>query len=193
MSSKLLASVRLIQPKSRTFVNGVHAEVENIDNLTPNSVEVFFGKDYAPGFFAWIAPKRNGRAKVGLAAAKGNPKEYLKRFMLRHPIASQKLRKARILSLSFNPITVSGPISKTYTNGLLAVGDSAGYVKPTTGGGIIFGMSSAKIAANIARAALQRNDFSADFLRKYQERCNKNLGFDINAMVKFRKMFNKNV
>jgi len=191
ISSKLLASAGLLRPKSRMFVNGAHAEVENVDYVMQDSVEVFLGENYAPGFFAWIAPKKDNRAKVGLAVSKGNPREYLRKFMLRHPVASKRLRNAKILSSSFHPIVISGPISKTYTNGFLAVGDSAGHVKPTTGGGIVFGMTCAKVAADVTIEALRRNDFSADFLSNYQKRCRKVFGFDVNAMIRLRKMFNK--
>ncbi|MCK5593171.1 NAD(P)/FAD-dependent oxidoreductase, partial [Candidatus Bathyarchaeota archaeon] len=170
------------------LVKAVQAEVENVQDLETDIVEVFLGRDYALGFYAWLIPKRNGKAKVGLAAKIGNPRELLQRLMLKHPTASKKLRRAKILQISFHSIPLGGPIPKTFSNGFLTVGDAASQVKPTTGGGVIFGMTCAKIAAEVAYEALRKNDFSSDFLSIYQKRCNKKLGFDIKFMLRIRRM-----
>ncbi|GAI10492.1 unnamed protein product, partial [marine sediment metagenome] len=41
------------------------------------------------------------------------------------------------------------------------VGDAAGQVKPTTGGGIYYGLLCADIAANNLHRALENDDLSA--------------------------------
>jgi len=174
----------------RMVVNGVHAEVENVRDIEPDMVEVFLGNDYAPGFYAWLIPKRDGNAKVGLAAKTGNPKKLLQRLMAKHPAASKKLSNARILQSAFHPITLGGPIPKPYSNGFLAVGDAASQVKPTTGGGVVFGLTCAKTAAEVAFESLRRNDFSSEFLSAYQRRCEDVLGFDVKIMLGIRRMLN---
>ncbi|MDH7477464.1 MAG: NAD(P)/FAD-dependent oxidoreductase [Candidatus Bathyarchaeota archaeon] len=189
ISSKILRQANLLPFNRCMLVNGVHAEVENVKNVKQDSVEVFLGNDYAPGFYAWLIPKGD-KAKIGLATKCGNSKEFLQRFMLKHPIASKKLRKAKILQMTFHPIPLGGPIPKTYSNGLLVVGDAASQVKPTTGGGLIFGLSCARIAAEVAYEALQRNDFSSKFLSVYQKCYQENFGFDVKFMLKVRKMLN---
>jgi flavin-dependent dehydrogenase len=110
--------------------------------------------------------------------------------MMKHPTISPRLRKARILSKIFHPITLGGPASKTYANGFLAVGDAASQVKPTTGGGVVFGMTCSKVAAQVAREALRRNDVSEGFLVAYQNECRRLLGFDARFMLKVRRMLN---
>jgi len=191
ISSRILRRAGLQPPNSNMFVNAVQAEVENVKDVEPDMVEVFLGKDYAPDLYAWLTPKHDGKAKVGLAAQKGNPKEFLQRLMCKHPAASKKLHTARILRTAFHPITLGGPVPKTYSNGFLAVGDVASQVKPTTGGGVILGMNCAKIAAEVAGEALHANDLSSNFLSKYQRRCEKILGFDMKAMLRVRRMLNK--
>jgi digeranylgeranylglycerophospholipid reductase len=172
------------------IVNGVQAEVENVKDAEPGMVEVFLGKEYAPGFYAWFIPKNDGKAKVGLAAKTGDSRELLRRFMLKHPIASKKLRNGKVLRVAFHPITLGGPITKTYSNGFLAVGDVASQVKPTTGGGVVFGMTCARVAAEVAYEALSKNDFSSEFLSAYQRRCKEISSFDVKFMLKARKMLN---
>jgi digeranylgeranylglycerophospholipid reductase len=190
ISSRILKQTSLSPLNRRMLVNGVHAEIENVKDVEQDTVEVFLSNDYAPGFYAWLIPKGEGKAKVGLAAKSGNPKELLQRFMLKHPIASKKLREAKILQTTFHPISLGGPIPKTYSDGFLAVGDVASQVKPTTGGGLIFGLSCARVAAEVIHEALCRNDFSSKFLIAYQRRCEEILGFNVKFMVTVRKMLN---
>jgi digeranylgeranylglycerophospholipid reductase len=190
VSSRILRLAGLSALNRHMLVNGVQAEVDNVKDTEPDMVEVFLGRDYAVGFYAWLIPIGDGKAKVGLAARTGNPKELLSRLMFKHTAASKKLRTAKIVQMGFHPLTLGGPITRTYSNGFLAVGDVASQVKPTTGGGVILGMTCAKAAAEIAYEALSKNDFSSEFLGAYQRRCKAILGFDVKAMTAIRKMLN---
>jgi geranylgeranyl reductase family protein len=174
-------------PRPQNLLKGVEAEVENVKDAESDTVDVYLGNSYAPGFYAWLIPKKDGRAKVGLAARTGNPKELLPKLMLKHPAASKKLRSARILRAMYHSITLGGPTAQSYSNGFMAVGDAASQVKPTTGGGVIFGMTCAQIAAEVASEALDRSDFSKEVLAKYQNRCRELLGFDMRIMLRMRK------
>jgi len=185
ISSRILNEAGL--PRPQKFVKGVEAEVQNVKDAEPDAVDVYLGKNYAPGFYAWLIPKKDGKAKVGLAARTGNPKELLQKLMLKHPAASKKLQSARILKATFHPITLGGPTAQAYSNGFLAVGDAASQVKPTTGGGVIFGMTCAQIAAEVASEALGKNDLSKEFLCNYQNRCREIFGFDMKIMLRMRK------
>ncbi len=187
LSSRISEAAGLPGFDRSKIVSGVEAEVENVENVKKNMVEVFLGNNYAPGFYAWLIPKEDGRAKVGLASKTGKTKELLENLMLRHPIASTRLANAKITRIAFHPLTLAGPLSKTFSNGFLAVGDAASQVKPTTGGGVVFGMICAWIAAQVAYRGLLKNDLSSDFLCTYQKRCKKVFGFDVRFMLKMRK------
>jgi flavin-dependent dehydrogenase len=187
ISSRLLKETGLVGLNRRRAVYAVEAELENVKNLPRDAVEVFLGNEYAPGFYAWIIPRRDGTAKVGLAAKKGIPKELLQKLMLKHPVASKKLAQARILKIAYHPITLGGPIPKSYADGFIAVGDVASQVKPTTGGGVIFGLACAQIAAETTSEAIRKNDASSVILQQYQKRCNERLGFDFKVMLRMRQ------
>jgi digeranylgeranylglycerophospholipid reductase len=190
ISSRLLKQAGLTAFKPQGLVYAVEAEVENVKNVELNAVEVYFGKSYAPGFYGWLIPKPNGTAKVGLATNKGNPHEFLHSLMHKHPIASKQLFDAKITKIDYHAITLGGPIERTYANGFLAIGDCASQVKPTTGGGVIFGLTCAKIAAQTANEALQKGDFSSSFLEIYQKRCSELLHFDFSIMGRLRRFLN---
>jgi geranylgeranyl reductase family protein len=188
ISSALLRQAGLSPLDCSRLVKGVEAEVEGVKNVESDMVEVFLGRGFAPGFFAWLMPLSDGKAKVGLAAKTGNPRQLLRDFMFKHSNTSGKLRNARILRTAFHPITLGGPIPKTYGNGFLAVGDAASHVKPTTGGGVVWGLSCSWIAAEVIVESLRRGDFSSVFLSEYQKRCDRFMGFDTQVMVQMRKM-----
>jgi digeranylgeranylglycerophospholipid reductase len=190
ISSRLLRQTGLQAMKPDSIVYGVEAKVENVSDVEEHAVEVYVGEDYAPGFYGWVVPLLDGSAKVGLGTQKGNPKEYLERLMRRHPVASQQLRNAKVTQMAFHAITLGGPIPNAYGNGFLAVGDCASQVKPTTGGGVVFGLTCAQIAADVASQALKKSDVSAERLQPYQKRITEQIGFDVRVMLKARKVIN---
>ena len=187
ISSRLLRQTGLTALKPKGLVYAVEAEVDKVQDVERDAVEVYFGKDYAPGFYGWVIPRLDGTAKVGLATNTGDPREYLKRLMFKHPVASRQLGKAKITKANYHAITLGGPIDRAYANGFLAVGDCASQVKPTTGGGVIFGLTCAKTAAEVASEALKQGDVSAAFLQTYQKRCNDLLSFDFSVMLRLRR------
>ena len=186
ISSRILRQADL-QP-NYNLVKAVQAEVDNPQHLKPDTVEIFLGKDYAPGFYAWLMPLKDDTAKVGLATRNGNPLNLLHKLMSEHATASQKLSSATVSTTTFHCIPLGGPIPQTFTDGFLAVGDVASQVKPTTGGGVIFGMTCAKIAAQVIHESLTKTDFSSNFLRKYQRKCTQTLGSEIRVMLLMRKI-----
>jgi geranylgeranyl reductase family protein len=187
ISSRILQQTNLPILNRGGLVHAVQSEVENVKDVDLDAVEVFLGKNYAPGFYAWLIPRRDGTAKVGLAAKTGNPAEFLQRLIHKHPVASKQLANAKITRVAYHPITLGGPIAKTYSDGFIAVGDAASQVKPTTGGGVILGLTCARIAAETAAEALRRNDATSSYLSLYQKRCNETLGFDVKVMLRIRK------
>jgi len=189
-SSAILKKTGLDGLKGSMIVRGIQAEVDGLKNVDEDMVEVYLGNNVAPEFFAWIIPRKDGTAKVGLATSTGNPSQYLQRFMKKHPVASQKLKKCITTNITLHPIPLAGPIPKTYSNGFLVVGDAASQVKPTTGGGVIFGLTCAKVAGEVAYNALKKSDFSDNFLSQYQSRWKKLVGFDFAAMLRIRRMLN---
>lgn len=186
--SRLLRQAGLPTLDRSMLLNGIEAEVVDVKDVEEDVVEVFLGREYAPCFFAWLIPKRGEKAKIGLAAKAGNPKELLQKLMTKHVAASKKLCTARILQTALHPVTLGGPIAKTCSNGFLAVGDVASHVKPTTGGGVIWGLTCAATASEVICEALEKADFSSDFLVTYEKRCKALLGFDAEVMRRLRKM-----
>lgn len=190
VASVFLKQVGLRQFDRRYAVGAVQGEVEHVDGVVNDLVEVYLGQRLAPGLFAWVIPRRNGSAKIGLATKIGNAREHLRYFLQTHPTAKKKLSFSKVTNLSYHLIPLGGPVPRTYGNGFLTVGDAASQVKPTTGGGVIMGLTCARIAGETARQAIGQNDFSQGFLARYQSAWKKEINFDMTVMKQVRAMLN---
>ena len=174
----------------RKFVNSAQVHVEHILDVDPDFVELYFGQQFAPGFFGWIIPRRDGSAKVGLAAAaRSNIRLCFEKFLKKHPVVSLKLRTAKYVSTPcFHPIPVSGAREQTYSDAFLSVGDAASQVKPTTGGGIVFGLACGKMAGQTAAKAILSGNTSSSYLKNYEDSWRRLLGFDLKVMSLLRRL-----
>jgi len=153
----------------------------------PDKVEVHLGKGAAPGFFAWVIPSRNGAARVGLSCREG-AYEQLKKFLRSDPLRPRL--QGGFLDLVVGGLPL-GPPKSVVTEGLIAVGDAAGQVKPTSGGGIYPGLICAKIAGEVAASAAQEGDASAFRLQEYEKRWRKVLGRELSLGMRVHEMVAK--
>ncbi len=158
-------------PEPKEFLKGIGAEVSNV-SIDPNFVEIFVGKNIAPGFFAWIIPtNKNGtEARIGLCIdsnALYPPMFYFKKF-LKNKNTQTFLKDAKI-TRNIGGVIPLGALKKTFTDNVLLVGDAAAQVKPTSGGGLYPGLLSANHCANIVACSLEKNNFSSNFLKKYHK------------------------
>ncbi|MCL0057614.1 NAD(P)/FAD-dependent oxidoreductase, partial [Dehalococcoidales bacterium] len=175
---------RLGLGKVSDFVIGAQAEVKTI---RVNEVEVYFGQEIAPGFFAWLVPTSPQTARVGLLSRR-SPDLYLKKLM------SLLLAQGKIVSteveLSYGGIQLKS-LAKTYGERLIVVGGAAGQVKPTTGGGIYYGLLCADIAANKLHQALESDDLSARSLASYEREWKQKLGRELRIGYWARKLYER--
>jgi flavin-dependent dehydrogenase len=73
----------------------------------------------------------------------------------------------------------------------LIVGDAAGQVKPTSGGGIYPGTLCAKIAGTVAAEAAAQGNTSKDALMEYDTRWRSEIGRELETGLRIREGFNK--
>lgn len=191
VASRILKNAELNPLNSKMLVKAVSAEIDNVKDVENDRVEVYLGNRIASGFYAWLIPKKDGTARIGLATNHGNPKQYLEQFIYNHKVSKAKFRRCKVLRLAYHAIPLGGPISRTYAHGFLAVGDVASQVKPTTGGGVITGLACARIAGEVAGQAANEGSCSADFLKQYEVKWARELGFDMKAMLFGRKLLNR--
>jgi len=151
----------------------------------PGDVELHFGQDVAPGGFAWAVPVlRPGGAcvRVGVMASRdvrGCYQRMVARISDRWGVAGgDRAPRVKILPL--------GAVGRTYGDRLLAIGDAAGLVKPTTGGGIHYSILSASLAADVAVDALAANTLNAGTLAAYERAWRAELADEFEAQQELR-------
>lgn len=156
----------------KRFLIGAQAEIEARDI---DEFEVYFGQGIAPGAFAWLVPISPNKAYVGLLAT-SQAKLYLQTFL------NCLFRRGRITSTDVGigqRAVPMGILARSYGDRLLVIGDAAGQVKPTTGGGIWFGHLGARIGAEVLGEALDSDNLTAGHLSRYQKRWKAKMGREL--------------
>ncbi|QQG49421.1 MAG: NAD(P)/FAD-dependent oxidoreductase [archaeon] len=155
-------------------------EIEG-DWVRERVVEVYPDASKYPGFFAWVIPFGNHRAKVGAAGRGVNPFKALDAFLSSRP--------SKILRRVSAPIYVGGPISSFVTRRRIFVGESAGQVKPTTAGGIMTSVAGAVAAARWCAESIKTDRPSA--LANYQREWDSRFLKEMRTMRRLRGLFER--
>ena len=153
----------------------LHTAQRELPTKHLGDVEMHFGREVAPDGFAWAVPiVREGGAyvRVGVMTSR-DPLGCYHRMLAR--IAEswgvedlQPPPRQKLLPL--------GAIDRTYADRALVIGDAAGLVKPTTGGGIHYSVWSAALAADVAVDALAADRLDAAALASYERQWRDRLG-----------------
>lgn len=171
------------------YAVGYQYEMVGVEH-DPDYVDMYLGEDIAPGTYAWIIPKGIDVANVGTGVrtpymVRGKSvREYQRNFVLKHPLASKKLRKAKPTAVKAGNIPVGGPSRVTSNERVMVVGDAGGHTIPTVGGGVPPAMIVGRIAGEIA-AAHQYDDVA---LMDFDKEWNRQIGKVLSNSLRLRKM-----
>jgi digeranylgeranylglycerophospholipid reductase len=137
--------------------------------IDPACCYYYIGQEVAPGGYAWVFPKGEGKANVGLGVqadlATDSALNYLNRFIESQP----HLAEGSPVTLVIGGVLVGPPLPQLVTSGLMLVGDAARQVDPLTGGGIANAMMAGRLAAEVAAQAIADGDTSVEALALYEE------------------------
>lgn len=156
-------------------------------------VEVHFGHAIASSGFAWAVPVRRGAAsfaRIGLMSDTNAGRQFEAfvsrvgaRLGIGTPGQGRMEPRQKMLPLA--------PIPATYADRIVAVGDAAGLVKATTGGGIYYSLVSASLAADVLADGLRRDGLDAPKLEPYQDAWRRRLGPELDAQLSLRLLANR--
>ncbi len=145
----------------------------NVEAQDSRMVDLFFDRHAYSGLFAWLCPNAKDILEVGIGidSRHGNAKRAFDHFM--------KTGEVKDIVGGGRPISEGASIIPMMLRkrivdekrGVILVGDAAGQVKPTTGGGIIFGGNAAIMAADAVKRYFEGTgrlaDYAAAFNKKY--------------------------
>ncbi|WP_409199343.1 NAD(P)/FAD-dependent oxidoreductase [Methanobrevibacter sp. DSM 116169] len=171
--------------KAKDMESGIQFEMCGVEFERENIIEFYFGS-CAPGGYAWIFPKGDDIANVGLAViAPETDKtayEHLEEFVANCPAT----QNAQAVELNVGGDPVGGIVKEIYGDNILVCGDAAGQVNPLTGGGIISGMNGGMHAGKVAAQAVKSGDCSKKSLKEYETIVQKEIGKDIDKYLKVK-------
>ena len=139
-------------------------------DVDPSCCDYYLGEELAPGGYAWVFPKGDHRANVGLGVqadlAHGPALDYLHRFIERY----RELEQGSPVTLIAGNVPVGVAMGALVSDGLILAGDAARQADPLTGGGIANAMIAGRLAAEICAQAVEQGDTSATALQEYERR-----------------------
>lgn len=147
------------------------AEYDDVIMDDIHRVELFFNSRIASRFFGWTVPYTQSKMEVGIGISDRSKKnsvaafnEFINTDRMKTMLygAEKKAGYASMIPLSYRKKTVIGNV--------LLVGDAAGQVKATTGGGIIFGASCAAIAAEVITEHIRRGTPLREYEKRWRKR-----------------------
>ena len=144
------------------FLGGAQVELPSGPGGTTS---IFFGRGVAPGAFAWSVPA-GSRMRVGLLT-RGEPRALLRRFL--EARGGEPGPAVGDIPVAARPVA-QGLVDRTTADRVLSVGEAAGQIKTTTGGGISYGLLCADLAAETILACFRRSSFGAADLAGYERR-----------------------
>jgi digeranylgeranylglycerophospholipid reductase len=166
-----------------TFLQSAQLE---LPARTPGDVEIYFGSEIAPKGFAWAVPVRRPSgtfARIGVMA-EGDATLYFSRMLAR--VRERWGVETSDLAAPRRRMLPLGSVCRSYAERVLAVGDAAGLVKPTTGGGIYYSVVSGELAADVLGGCLEKDELGAVALREYERRWRSRFQSEFKAQLALR-------
>ncbi|VVB91926.1 Digeranylgeranylglycerophospholipid reductase [uncultured archaeon] len=177
-------------PRCEKFLSGVQFEAPYAAS-DPGFVEIFTGNNFAPGFFAWAVPFGD-MARIGLAKNPDSlPAQHYLEKLLEHPVVASRYRGSRTeYVVGGIPL---GPPDRTVKDNVMLVGDAAGQVKPTSGGGVYMGAVCAKIAGEMAARAARKETRLEEYEKRWRNAVGRELAIGMRIHRSLGKLSDKNL
>jgi digeranylgeranylglycerophospholipid reductase len=126
-------------------------------DVPADRVRFWVGNQVAPGGYAWVFPKGQGRANVGLGiegarAEKTKPIQYLNRFVEKY------FPHARIIETMVGGTPALGDNHPMAKGNVLLAGDAARLTDSLSGAGIAVAMASGDLAGRLGAEYLKSGD-----------------------------------
>ncbi|MEK6902164.1 MAG: NAD(P)/FAD-dependent oxidoreductase, partial [archaeon] len=140
-------------------------QYELLDIPQEGYLDFYLWPRLAPEGYLWMIPKNDGRANVGLVTHDiPKAKIFLDQFV--KEMGWETKTKVKTFG---GPIPSSGPVKNTYNDGILLIGDAAGFTSPLFEGGTQLGLISGRMAAEVAANAVTQNKTDKASLSVYEK------------------------
>ncbi|MEE9167029.1 MAG: geranylgeranyl reductase family protein [Candidatus Neomarinimicrobiota bacterium] len=159
-----------------------------------DQIELHYLREVVPGYF-WIFPLEDDYANVGI----GMLHAYIRRRQINLKVALNNAIHSSAFEHRFKgseqvgtPVGWNLPVGsmhrKIFGAGFMLLGDAAGLIDPFTGEGIGNAMYSARVAVETAAEACRADDFSENFLSRYDHRLWDAIGGELRLSTKLQQL-----
>lgn len=146
-------------------------------HLHGGKVEMHFNRQ-AAGTYAWVIPAGEGMSHIGLGAdprrrdvdLRGNLREFAEKV------------GAELGPVTGGFVPSAGPVKRTVKGNVMLVGDAAGHVMASNGGGVPIAMAAGRAAGQVAADVVR----GRGELRDYERRWRAELGDVLATAARFR-------
>ncbi len=174
---------------------GVRGYFEDVGGLH-DLIEFHYPAEFfMPAGYIWLFPMSKTKANVGVFITESGleksgmtSEEIFWWWRDNFKLGKERLGNARLVGKIKGWRLPSGKHQPIYKAGCLAVGDAANMIEPLYGGGIPHAMAAGVCAAKAAREAIDANDFSEEFLKRYSDYVDESLGGGYKAQELLRKV-----
>ena len=117
-------------------------------NFNPNIMKMWYDKPYAPFGYAWLFPKNEKLANIGLGVPGGQKLDLS--YLLDRYIENEVKEKFKVLHTFHSCVPASKPLEPLTKDNIIFVGDAARFVNPIFENGINNAVFSGSVAGVIA-------------------------------------------
>ncbi|MBD3321497.1 MAG: geranylgeranyl reductase family protein, partial [Chitinivibrionales bacterium] len=142
-----------------------------IDNagIDQGTLALYFGNDVAPGGYAWVFPRGNNTANVGLGVL-GSKSSGGKALMLLKQFLESNFPDAHVGEVHCGGVPVGKWLRPLARDGVMVAGDAACQVNALSGGGIANALHAGVLAGSAAVRAFNNGGFHPEYLKEYEKK-----------------------
>ena len=145
------------------------------ESISPDSCVFYIGNKITPAGYAWVFPRGESMANVGLGvlgsySGAGKARDLLEDFVKRN------FAGAGIQDLHCGGVPAGKWLKPLVKDGAMVVGDAARQVISLTGAGINYSVYAGQLAGRIAAEAFQNGTIDYNYLLNYEKIWAKGLG-----------------
>jgi len=203
-TSKFMKDPGMIFKTDNFTMTGVKTYYKGITGFhIDNYVELHFLKNFLPGYF-WIFPLQNGLANVGVGLdryrikkRKLNLKNVMFKAIKEVPYLKERFKNAeQVAKVEAYPLPLWDKRRSISGDNYILAGDVANLIDPVTGEGMGHAAISGMFAAGQVKRSLEKQDFSAAFMKNYDDDVYSKIGRELSIsrkiprFIKYPWLFN---
>lgn len=174
---------------------GVGAEYEcYCEDLDPTTWYLMVGSKYSSAGYAWVFPVSKNRIRIGVGVGRPtsteDPIKKLNEVIESRAKPLDRIKNIKMLEFHYGFIPNQGLVKNIVADGIMLVGDSAGFSNPLLLEGIRYAIKFGRLAGEIAAKSVPFNG-TREHLVEYESACKQILSSRVSSALKVQSRWLK--